>query len=99
MFGAEVAVATPNDGRRWMLLAGAGVNALRPRFRVGFTDATGYVDHTRIEVNLTRATLIGGAAFRIVPRCDVGGQVYAVPRDLTTVRVLAGCRLGAMRGR
>lgn len=93
MAGGEGAVGITSPGGRWAFYAGAGVTWLRPRFQVGFTNADGVRDATRVEVNLTRATVFGGASVRLVPRLDVAAQVYAVPADVTTFRLSAGYRL------
>lgn len=93
MLGAEISLARWSPGRRMGVYAGGGISWLRPRFQVGFADDNGFVDGTRVEVNLTRAALFGGATFRVSDRVVVGGEVYAVPADATTARLIAAYRL------
>lgn len=93
MFGAEAAVGTSRGGGTIAFYGGAGVTWLRPRFKVGFTDNTGYIDSTRVEVNLTRLTLLGGATWRFVRTVALSAQIYSVPRDVTTWRVGADYRI------
>ena len=59
---------------------------LRPRFRVGFTDATGYVDSTEVDARLVRGSAFGGISVRASEVLRLSGQVYSVPKDVTTVR-------------
>jgi hypothetical protein len=93
MFGTEGAISLRTANARIAVYAGGGVTWLRPRFRVGFTDATGFSDATRVEVNLVRGTIFGGLTARVTRALDVSGQLYAVPADVTTVRLSIGYRL------
>lgn len=89
--GAEAAAATqlgPLD-----LFAGGGANRLDPRFRAGFTDALGNVDHTTVDVALVRGVVFGGATLHLRHDLAVSGQLYAVPADVTTVRLGVAYRL------
>jgi hypothetical protein len=88
MFGAEGALAL--GGSRFAVYAGGGVNWLRPHFRVGFVDQDGNVDHTRVEVNLTRAAFFGGVTARLVSSLRISAQLYEVPADATTWRFGVG---------
>ena len=87
MFGSEGALGLRALGGRVALYAGGGVTWLRPRFRVGFTDATGYVDSTEVEARLVRGSAFGGVSVRASNALELSGQVYSVPEDVTTVRV------------
>lgn len=93
MFGSEGAVGMPAFGGRVALYAGGGVTWLRPRFRVGFTDATGYVDSTEVEARLVRGSAFGGVSVRASEVLQLSGQVYSVPEDVTTARVTIAYRL------
>ena len=93
MFGAEAALGTSRRGGALAFYGGAGLTWLRPRFKVGFTDNTGYTDSTRVEVNLTRVALLGGASWRLARTVALSAQVYSVPRDVTTWRVGADYRV------
>jgi hypothetical protein len=93
MAGGEATVAVRALRDHFALYGGGGVTWLRPRFRVGFTDAAGVPDATRVRVDLTRGTLIGGVAARLTRTVDLGAQVYVVPVDVTTWRLGVGYRL------
>jgi hypothetical protein len=69
------------------------VTWLRPRFRVGFTDATGYADSTEVEARLVRGSVFGGISLRASQALTVSGQMYSVPEDVTTARVSVAYRL------
>lgn len=68
---------------------GAGVNLLRPRFQVNFTDWFGMLDDTRIEVNLTRGALFGGATWAVARGLGLSGEIYGAPGDAVTGRIMA----------
>jgi hypothetical protein len=93
MFGAEGAISVRAPSGRIALYVGGGATWLRPRFQVGFTDATGIADATRVAVNLVRGTLFGGLTARVTNALDLSGQLYAVPTDVTTFRLGIGYRL------
>jgi hypothetical protein len=92
-YGGEIAIRTHDPGSRIAAYGGAGLSALRPSFRAGFTDALGHVDNTTVDVALTRATLFAGAAVRARPNFALMAQIYAVPADVTTIRVGAEYRI------
>jgi hypothetical protein len=73
--------------------AGGGANWLDPRFRAGFTDGLGNVDHTTIDVALVRGVAFGGATLHLRDDLAVSGQLYAVPADVSTVRLGVAYRL------
>jgi hypothetical protein len=87
MFGSEGALGLRARDGRVALYAGGGVTWLRPRFGVGFTDATGYVDSTEVEARLVRASAFGGVSVRASTALQLSCQLYSVPEDVTTVRV------------
>jgi hypothetical protein len=95
MYGGELMASMSPGGRasRVQVSAGVGVNALRPRFQVGFTNSLGVTDHTAILVNLTRVTGFAAATVRLSARCDVSTQGYASFGDVATLRGMVGCRL------
>ena len=92
MFGVDVlaGVRTPNNPLS--IYGGIGMNRIDPHFQVGFTDGTGSVDNTKVQLDspLTRIALTIGATARTSSRIDFGAQLYSVPQDVTTVRVHAG---------
>jgi hypothetical protein len=83
--GVEAAVGTQLG--RLDVYAGGGANRLDPRFRAGFTDALGNVDHTTIDVALVRGVAYGGATLHLRHDLAVSGQLYVIPADVSTVRV------------
>jgi len=82
--------------RRLALYAGGGYSWLAPRFRVGFTDATGYHDRARVEVDLRRASVFGGATWQLAGIWSATAQVYSFPVDVTLFRIGATARLGSL---
>jgi len=89
--GVELAAGTQVG--RLDLYAGGGANWLDPRFRAGFTDALGNVDHTTVDVALVRGVAYGGATFHLRHDLAVSGQLYVVPADVSTVRLGVAYRL------
>ena len=87
MFGTEGAVATGDRAGRFSLYAGGGIAWLRPRFRVGFTDASGNVDATEVIADLRRGSAFGGVTVRATDVLQLSAEAYSVPQDVTTVRV------------
>jgi len=92
-FGLEGALALRDRGGRLAAYLGAGVRSLRPRFRAGFIDALGNVDHTTVDVDLVRATGFAGVTARMRDRLSISAQLYVVPADVTTMRVGAAYTL------
>jgi hypothetical protein len=95
MFGGEAAVGfAPGSGIvSWY--AGAGANRIDPHFQVGFTDLSGNVDQTQVELRepLWRPTVFGGLTAVVRNIFDVGAQVYSVPSDATLFRLMGGIRI------
>lgn len=85
--GLEVSLAAWSGDKSNAGFAGIGKSWLRPRFQVGFTSATGNVDNTRVEVDLTRTTLFAGYNRRISSTFDATAEVYSVPADVTLFRI------------
>jgi hypothetical protein len=86
-FGAEGSVGWTLAGGRVRPYLGAGLNLLRPRFQVDFTNQFGSTDSTRVEVNLTRGVVFGGLMWEAAHGFGVTGEVYAAPADAVTGRV------------
>lgn len=86
-WGLEAMLSRTMLADRLGVYGGAGMNWLRPRFQVGFTDGTGFVDRTRVEVDLTRATLFAGAEWRLRGMVSATAQLYAVPEDVALFRL------------
>jgi hypothetical protein len=94
MLGAELAAGFAPGSGAFSFYAGAGANRIDPHFQVGFTDASGNVDMTQVELEspLTRATLFAGATAIVRRIFDVGAQIYSVPSDATLFRLMGGIR-------
>jgi hypothetical protein len=93
MFGLEGVFGARSQGGRFDFFAGTGVTWLRPRFEVGFTNLDGVTDNTRIEVNLQRWALLGGATVHLPAFFAITSEIYSVPRDVTTWRLAASYRI------
>jgi hypothetical protein len=91
--GVEGAFTWSGSGDRYTGYAGAGFSSLRPRFQVGFQPANTRFDSTRVEVDLTRVSLMAGGRYRVASRLAVTAEVYSVPKDMTTVRVGGSLRV------
>jgi hypothetical protein len=73
--------------------AGGGFTWLRPRFQVGFQEADGPYDSTRVLVDLERVSALAGVQYRLSPSMSLTGELYAVPEDVTLVRLGGSLRL------
>jgi hypothetical protein len=85
----------------WTMIAGrlrpylgAGYNHLAPRFQVNFTNQFAAVDRTRVEVNLDRGVIFGGATWQLAERLGVTTEIYAVPADAVTARIVIRRAIG-----
>jgi len=85
--GLETALGVDVVADRVALYLGAGLRWLQPRFRAGFVDGFGNVDHTTVSVNLVRRTAFTGMTWRLLGPLRLSAQVYAVPADVTTTRI------------
>ncbi|HTC23770.1 MAG TPA: hypothetical protein VK688_05370, partial [Gemmatimonadales bacterium] len=87
MFGADGSLGWTLKGGRVRPYVGGGINLLRPRLQVQFTNAIGSTDSTRVEVNLTRAVVFGGLMWQAARGFGITGEVYAAPADAITGRL------------
>jgi hypothetical protein len=94
IFGAELGLGWALSGGRFRPYIGAGYNILHPRFQVNHTDQTGTLDNQKIEVNLTRLALMGGATLALSPSFGISGEVYSQPSDAVTGRVRLSYQFG-----
>lgn len=94
ILGVDLAIGGTMAGGRLRPYGGAGYNRLQPRFQVNFTNRFGELDNRRVEVNLDRLAVFGGATWRIAERLDVSGELYAVPSDAVTGRVTLRTAVG-----
>ena len=94
IFGAEITFGWNWGGGKFRPYLGGGYNILHPRFQVDHTDQTGFRDRTKIEVNLSRWALMGGATWNLSPAFSLSGEVYSQPQDAVTGRVVLGYSIG-----
>jgi hypothetical protein len=94
IFGADFSLGWTMVGGRLRPYLGGGYNRSEPRFQVNFTNQFGMVDSTRIEVNLNRGVVFGGATWQLADRLGVAGEVYAVPADAVTARLFVRAAIG-----
>ena len=92
VYGVELIGAVRPPRGALAYYGGVGINRIDPRFQVGFTDGTGHVDNTKVQLDspLYRAAFIAGITAKPESRFDVGLQLYTVPVDATTVRFQGG---------
>jgi len=88
ILGLDLAVGGPVAGGRLRPYAGLGYNRLQPRFQVNFTNSFGELDDRRIEVDLNRLVLFGGASWQATGRVGITTELYGAPADAVTARVL-----------
>ena len=86
-FGAELALTFPQAKGRFRPYIGGGYNILRPRFQVHFRNSQGTLDRRKVEVNLNRIAVFGGATYAVSPTFLLSGEAYSTPADLVTARV------------
>jgi hypothetical protein len=86
MLGFEGALGFGGNGR-FSSYIGGGYTLLRPRFQVGYRDANGVLDDTKIIVNLSRFAAFAGGRWRLSNTVDVTAELYSVPEDATTFRL------------
>jgi hypothetical protein len=94
IMGVDFAVGGSLAGGRLRPYGGAGYNRLEPRFQVNFTNRFGELDDRRVEVNLDRVVMFGGATWDVTGRLGVTGEVYAAPADAVTARVIVRAAVG-----
>jgi hypothetical protein len=94
ILGLDVAVGGSLAGGRLRPYGGAGYNRLQPRFQVNFTNRFGELDNRRVEVDLDRLVLFGGATWQVAGRLGLTGELYAAPSDAVTARVIVRAAVG-----
>ena len=95
MFGGEIAAGFAPGDRGLSFYGGVGANRIDHHFQVGFTDQTGNVDNTQVQLEdpVVRAALFGGVTEVFRQIFDIGAQVYSVPQDATLFRLMGGIRV------
>jgi hypothetical protein len=91
--GVEAAVSW-QLGRSVRPYLGAGYNHLAPRFQVDFTDQFGETDRRRVSVDLDRGAIFAGFTWSATAAVGLNAELYAVPADAITARVVGRIRLG-----
>jgi hypothetical protein len=94
IMGIDLAVGGPVAEGRLRPYGGVGYNRLQPRFQVNYTDQFGELDDRRVEVNLDRFAMFGGATWQTTDRLSVTGEMYAAPADAITGRVIVRTAVG-----
>lgn len=94
IMGLDLAVGGPLADGRLRPYAGAGYNRLAPRFQVNFIDQFGELDDQRVEVNLDRLVVFGGATWELTHRLGLTGELYAATADAITGRVVLRTAIG-----
>jgi hypothetical protein len=92
--GVDVAIGGSLAGGQLRPYAGAGYNRLQPRFQVNFIDQGGVLDDRRVQVDLDRFVVFGGATWQVGTRLGITGEVYAAPADAVTGRVIVRTAVG-----
>jgi hypothetical protein len=95
--GADVSIGFNPATSAFAWFAGVGYSRLQPRFQVHFRNQSGTLDSTRVEVELHRMAVFGGATRVLGPRFRVSGELYATTSDGATGRVIVDALL--RRGR
>jgi hypothetical protein len=94
IMGIDLAVGGPVAEGRLRPYGGVGYNRLQPRFQVNYTNQFGELDDRRVEVNLDRLVMFGGATWQTTDRLSVTGEMYAAPADAITGRVIVRTAVG-----
>jgi hypothetical protein len=94
IMGVDFAVGGPLAGGRLRPYGGVGYNRLQPRFQVNYTNRFGELDDRRVEVDLNRLVMFGGATWQTTGRLSVTGELYAAPADAITGRVIVRTAVG-----
>lgn len=94
IYGADVAFGFPLARGRLHPYLGGGYTRLRPRFQVHFVNQAGDLDQRRVEVNLERVTVFGGATWSVTPGFGLTGELYAAPADGVSGRVVFQLAVG-----
>jgi hypothetical protein len=94
ILGLDFAVGGSLIGGRLRPYGGAGYNRLQPRFQVNFTNQFGVLDNRRVEVDLNRLVVFGGATWQVGERLGLTGELYVAPSDAVTGRVIVRTAVG-----
>jgi hypothetical protein len=98
VFGVDASLEWARAGVPFSAYGGAGYSRLAPRFQVGFRDAAGDLDSTRVEVDLQRLALFGGLTRALRGRWRASGELYATLDDGATIRFVLDAIVRSGRG-
>jgi hypothetical protein len=94
ILGVDLSVGGSLADGRLRPYGGAGYNRLHPRFQVNFTNQFGELDNRRVEVDLDRLVVFGGATWEVTERLGLTGELYAAPADAVTGRLIVRRAIG-----
>jgi hypothetical protein len=94
ILGVDLAIGGSLAAGRLRPYGGAGYNRLQPRFQVNFTNRFGQLDDRRVEVNLDRLVVFGGATWELRERVGLTGELYGAPSDAVTGRIILRAAVG-----
>jgi hypothetical protein len=94
IMGIDLAIGGPLAEGRLRPYGGVGYNRLQPRFQADYTNQYGDLDDRRVEVDLDRFVVFGGATWQTTDRLSVTGELYAAPADAITGRVVVRTAVG-----
>jgi hypothetical protein len=94
IMGIDFAVGGPVAEGRLRPYGGIGYNRLQPRFQVNSYNQFGELDDRRVEVNLNRFVMFGGATWQTTDRLSMTGELYTAPADAITGRVIVRTAVG-----
>jgi hypothetical protein len=94
IMGIDIAVGGPVAEGRLRPYGGVGYNRLQPRFQVDYTNQYDELDDRRVEVDLDRLVMFGGATWQTTDRLSLTGELYAAPADAITGRVIVRTAVG-----
>ena len=86
-FGVDLTYGWPAAGGRLRPYLGAGVNFLRPRFQVDFTDQFDAKQDQKVEGDFTRPVAFAGVTFVPTRRWSLSGEFYADPGTTWVMRM------------
>ena len=89
-YGIDLAYGWPAAGGKLHPYVGAGLNFLRPRFQVDFTDRFGAKQDQKVEGNYRRTVLFAGATWIPAARLGLTAEVYADPGTAWAARFGVG---------
>ncbi len=92
--GIDIALGGSLAEGRLRPYGGVGYNRLKPRLQVNFTNSVGELDDRRVEVDLNRFVMFGGATWQATERLGVTGELYAAPADAITGRIVVRTAVG-----